>query len=58
MTDAAGIEMYKGRPRRRIEPDPATLQAQPGGSDLLKRHIGNEEIHGVAEHVLAEARYS
>ena len=53
--DAAGIEMDERRPGGRIEPDAATLQAKPGGADLLERHFRNEEIDGVAEHVLAVA---
>ena len=55
VTNAAGVEMDERRSRCRIESDAATLQAQPGVADLLKRYVRNEEIHGVAEHVLAEA---
>ncbi len=58
VANAAGIEMDERRSRCRIEPDAATLQAEPGVADLLKRHVRNEEIHGVAEHVLAEARHA
>ena len=58
VTDAAGIEMDEGRSRGRIEADAAALQAEPGGADLLKRHVRNVEVHGVAEHVLAEARHA
>jgi len=36
------------------KPTAATLQAQSGKADLLERHVRNEEVHGVAEHVLAE----
>src|SRR5258708_40006750 len=53
--NAAGIEMDERRSRCRIEPDAAALQAKPGEADLLKRYVRNVEIHGVAEHVLAEA---
>src|SRR5216683_6773593 len=55
--NAAGIEMDEGRSRCRVEPDAAALQAKPGEADLLKRYVRNVEIHGVAEHVLAEAGY-
>ena len=58
VTDAAGIEMDEGRSRCRIESDAAALQAEPGEADLLKRHVRNVEIHGVAQHVLAEARHA
>ncbi len=55
VADAAGIEMDERRSRGWIEADAAALQAEPGETDLLKRHVRNEEIHGVPEHVLAEA---
>ena len=55
VTDAAGIEMNERRSRGRIETDAATLQAKPGGADLLERNFGDIEVHRVAEHVLAEA---
>ena len=58
VTNAAGIEMDERRSRCRVEPDAAALQAKPGVADLLKRHVRNEEIHGVAEHVLAETRHA
>src|ERR1700737_375607 len=57
VANAAGIEMDEGRSRCRVEPDAASLQAKPGVADLLKRYVWNEKIHGVAEHVLAEARH-
>ncbi len=55
--DAAGIEMDERRSRSRIEADAAALQPQAGEADLLQRHVRNEEVHGVAEHMLAEARH-
>ena len=58
VADAAGIEMDEGRSRGRIEADAAALQAQAGEADLLERHVRNVEVHGVAEHVLAEARHA
>ena len=58
VTDAAGIEMDERRSRGRIEADAAALQAKSGGANLLERHVRNEEIHRVAEHVLAEAGYA
>ena len=58
VADAAGVEMDERRSRGRIEADAAALQAKPGEADLLQRHVRNEEIHGVAEHVLAEARHA
>ena len=58
VADAAGVEMDERRSRRRIEADAAALQAQPGETDLLERHVRNVEIHGVAEHVLAEAGHA
>ena len=54
VTDAAGVEMDEGRSRGRIEADAAALQAKPGETDLLERHVRNEEVHRMAEHVLAE----
>jgi hypothetical protein len=56
--NAAGIEMDERRSRCRVEPDAAALQAKPGEADLLERHVWNVEVHGVAEHVLAEARHA
>ena len=56
VADVAGVEMHEGRAGGGVETDAAALQAKPGEPDLLKRHAGNEEIHRVAEHVLAEAR--
>ena len=56
--DAAGVEMHEGRARRWIEADAAALQAKPGVADLLQRYAGNEEIHRVAQHVLAGARHA
>ena len=53
--NAAGVEMDERRSRCRIEPDATALQTEPGEADLLERHVRNDEIHGVAEHVLAEA---
>ena len=58
VTDAAGIEMDERRSRGRIEADAAALLPQSGGADLLQRHVRNVEVHGVAEHVLAEARHA
>ena len=56
VTDAAGIEVHERRAGGRIEADATALQAEPGKADLLQRHARNEEIHGMAQHVLAEAR--
>ena len=58
VTDAAGIEMNERRSRGRIEADAAALQAKAGGADLLERNSGDEEIHRVAEHVLAVASHA
>ena len=58
VTDAAGVEMDEGRSRGRVEADAAALQAEPGGADLLQRHVRDVEVHRVAEHVLAEARHA
>ena len=56
VTDAAGVEMDERRAGGRIETDAAALQPQPGIPDLLERDARNEEIHRMAEHMLAEAR--
>ena len=53
--DAAGIEMHERRSGGRIEADAAALQAEPREADLLQRHVGNVEVHRMAEHMLAEA---
>ena len=58
VADVAGIEMHERRARGRVEADAATLQAQAGVADLLKRHVGDVEIHRMAEHMLAEARHA
>ena len=58
VADAAGVEMDERRSGRRVEADAAALQAKPGETDLLKRNVRNVEIHGVAEHVLAEAGHA
>ncbi len=58
VTNAAGIEMDERRSRGRIKADAAALQPQAGEADLLKRHVRNEEVHRVAEHVLAETRHA
>ncbi|OIQ71496.1 hypothetical protein GALL_468850 [mine drainage metagenome] len=55
VTDAAGIEMDEWRSRCRIETDAAALQPKTGEADLLEWNVRNEEIHRVAEHMLAEA---
>ena len=55
VTDAAGIEMDERRSRCRVETDAAALQPKAGVTDLLERNVRNEEIHRVAEHMLAEA---
>jgi hypothetical protein len=55
VTDAAGVEMHERRAGGRIEADAAALQAQAGKADLFQRHAGNEEVHRVAEHMLAGA---
>src|SRR3984957_3993071 len=52
---AAGIHVYERRPRARIEANTAALQAQTYDAKVFERHAGNVEIHGVTEHVLAEA---
>ena len=54
VADAAGVEMDERRSRRRVEADAAALQAKPRETDLLERHVRNVQVHGVAEHVLAE----
>jgi len=51
--DVSGIEMDKRRSGGRIKSDAATLQAKPGETDLLQRHLGDEEVHRVAKCVLA-----
>ncbi len=52
----SGVEVNEGRARRGVESDAAALQAKSGKTDFFERHAGNEEIHRVAEHVLAESR--
>ncbi len=56
MPHAAGVHMHERRAGGRIEADAAALQPQADDAKLLDRHAGNIKIHGVAEHVLAEAR--
>ena len=57
VTDAAGIEMDERRSRGRVETDAAALQPKACETNLLERNVRNEEVHGVAEHMLAEARH-
>ena len=57
VTNAAGVEMDERRSGGRVESDAAALQAKPGEANLLERYVRNVEIHGVAEHVLAETRH-
>src|SRR5204863_3402274 len=47
-----------GRSGGRVEADAASLQPEPGGADLLQRHVRDVEVHRVTEHVLAEARHA
>src|SRR6185312_6364308 len=56
VTNAAGVEVHERRTGGRIEADATALQTKTGETDLLEGYARNEEIHGVAEHVLAEAR--
>ena len=58
VADAAGIEMNERRSRGRIEADAAALQFEARVADLLERHVRNEEVHRMAEHVLAGARHT
>ena len=52
---AAGVHVHERRAGGRIEADAAALQPQADDAQLSQRHAGNIKIHGVAEHVLAEA---
>jgi len=56
MANAADVEMHEWRSGGGVEADAAALQAQSGEANLFERHAGDEEIHRVALHVLAEAR--
>ncbi len=58
VADAAGIKMDERRSRGRIETDATALQLEAGEADLLKRHVRNEEVHRMAEHMLAEAGHT
>ncbi len=51
---AADIEMHERRSGSRIETNAAALQAKTDVAQLLQRHAGDEKVHRLAEHVLAE----
>ncbi len=51
--DRSDIEMHEGRVRVWIEADAATLQAHPDLADSRRGHVGQVEVHRLAEHVLA-----
>ena len=52
--DMAGVQMHERRARGRIEADAAALQMHADGADPVERHARDVEVHGVAEHMLAE----
>ncbi len=56
MPHAAGVHVHERRTRSRIKADAATLQAQADDAKLFECNAGNVKVHGVAEHMLAEAR--
>ena len=58
MPHVAGVHVHERRAGGRIEADAAALQPQADDAQVFERHAGNVEIHGVAEHVLAEARHA
>ena len=51
--DRSDIEMDEGRVRVWIEADAATLQTHPDLADSRRGHVGQVEVHRLAEHVLA-----
>src|SRR5215831_6942932 len=51
---AADVEMDERRAGTRIVADAAALHPQAGLALRLERHAGNEKVHRLAEHVLAE----
>ncbi len=58
MAHIADVQMHEGGTRGWIVPDAAALHPQPDVAQLLQRHAGNEEIHGLAQHVLAFLRHA
>jgi len=53
MAHIADVQMHEGGTRGWIVPDAAALHPQPDVAQLLQRHAGDEEVHGLAQHVLA-----
>ena len=53
VADVAGVHVDEGRAGGRVEADAAELHLQADRAQLGERHVGNVEVHRLAEHVLA-----